>query len=106
MFVDDIAGALEEIEIMARINGVQDRTVSIVDEIIALVAAGDMVAVEVMLISDERSAFIDWLGVINEFIDFQEAQTLLWVTTMFSGSLSRCRKWHKQPRSNRAISIC
>ncbi len=53
MFVDDIAGALEEIEIMARINGVQDRTVSIVDEIIALVAAGDMVAVEVMLISDE-----------------------------------------------------
>ena len=65
MFVDDIAGALEEIEIMARINGVQDRTVSIVDEIIALVAAG-VSAVDIAVRGRSSGIQVDLPAVIGD----------------------------------------
>ncbi|WP_209078849.1 methyl-accepting chemotaxis protein [Shimia sp. R9_3] len=65
----------EEIEIAARIAEVQAKTNPLVDEIAAKIYSGDpqQQAQALELLYVVSPLFSDWLGVINEFIDFEEA---------------------------------
>lgn len=74
MFADDVPDSSVETEIMSRIEQVEARTTPIVDQIIMLVDRGDMDAAHTLLMTQARPAFIAWLSVINEFIDFQEGE--------------------------------
>jgi methyl-accepting chemotaxis protein len=73
MFADDRADLPEERDILSRIKGVEARTLPLVDEVLALHDAGDHAGAQALLMAAVRPAFVDWLAVINEFIDLQEA---------------------------------
>lgn len=72
IFADDVPDTDEERAILQRIKDVEARTMPLVTEIERLVAAGDMQTAEDFLMSEIRPSFLDWLAVINEFIDYQE----------------------------------
>lgn len=72
LFADQAPDTPTEIEILSRIKAVEARTIPIYQNVIAAVAAGDSERAQAILMQDARPAFIDWLGVINEFIDYQE----------------------------------
>ncbi|MCU0908792.1 MAG: methyl-accepting chemotaxis protein [Rhodobacteraceae bacterium] len=74
MFNDAVPDLPQETEILSRIKAVEARTLPLVDQVLALHDAGDHAAAQALLMGDVRAAFIDWLAVINEFIDLQEAQ--------------------------------
>ncbi|MEM6941945.1 MAG: methyl-accepting chemotaxis protein [Pseudomonadota bacterium] len=73
LFADANPDSPVEREILGRIKEVEARTNPLVERIIATANAGDTEqAIEVVMV-EARPAFIDWLSVINEFIDYQEA---------------------------------
>lgn len=72
IFADEAPDTPTEIEILSRIKAVEAQTIPIYQSVIAAVAAGDSERAQAILMQDARPAFIDWLGVINEFIDYQE----------------------------------
>ena len=72
MFADDNSATDIERDILQRIKAVEAKTLPKVEEVQRLVADGDMVAAEALLMGDVRADFIEWLAVINEFIDYQE----------------------------------
>ncbi|MEM6304355.1 MAG: methyl-accepting chemotaxis protein [Pseudomonadota bacterium] len=59
--------------ILARIKEVEARTNPLVEQIIEAGRAGQTETAIDIVMTQARPAFIDWLGVINEFIDHQEA---------------------------------
>lgn len=59
-----------ERDILSRIESIQARTLPMVEEVIRLKAAGN--DAQSLILEDVRPAFIEWLNVINEFIDYQE----------------------------------
>lgn len=61
-------------EILTRIKGVEQSTMPLILNIIELKAQGNTPQAEALLLSKARSAFVNWLDVINEFIDHQEAK--------------------------------
>ena len=61
-------------EILKRIKGVEARTMPLISEIINKKAQGDKEAANELLINQARGFFVEWLNVINEFIDYQEAK--------------------------------
>lgn len=63
----------KERAILAKIAGIQARTNPLVDSIIASQQAGNSEAARSVLLQEVSGLFSDWLGAINEFIDFQEA---------------------------------
>jgi methyl-accepting chemotaxis protein len=73
MFADDVPDLPAEVDILKRIKAVEARTLPLVDRVLALHDAGDRAGAQAFLMTDVRPAFIDWLAVINEFIDLQEA---------------------------------
>ena len=67
-----VDASAQERAILAKIAGIQARTNPLVDRVIASQRAGDAEAARRHL-REARGLFTDWLGAINEFIDFQEA---------------------------------
>jgi methyl-accepting chemotaxis protein len=64
----------KEVEILNRIKEIERVTMPMIDETIALVTSGDKDAGYEILMQDARPMFTQWLGVINEFIDLEEAK--------------------------------
>ncbi|WP_136519040.1 methyl-accepting chemotaxis protein [Cellulomonas telluris] len=54
------------------IAAVEARTLPLVDEVVALQAAGDVPAAQEVLLDRAAPAFTDWLAAINVFIDLEE----------------------------------
>ncbi|WP_300955813.1 methyl-accepting chemotaxis protein, partial [Helicobacter rodentium] len=61
-------------EILKRIKGVEAKTMPLISEIINKKAQGDKEVANELLIGQARGLFVEWLNVINEFIDYQEAK--------------------------------
>lgn len=64
----------QERSIYNKIRGVQEKTLPMVESIIRLRTEGNEAAAHALLLNQARPAFTEWLGVINEFIDYQEQQ--------------------------------
>jgi len=63
-----------EKDILARIKSVEEKTLPLVKDIVSLKADERFAEAKAMLLNDAKPAFEQWLAVINEFIDHQEAQ--------------------------------
>lgn len=75
--LDDLISAgstNEEKEILSIIKQVEQRTLPLVEQIIQLRQSGNATDAKKILLSSAKPAFIDWLAIINRFIDYQEAQ--------------------------------
>ncbi len=64
----------QDLAILKDIKAVEARTMPLVPRVIAAQSAGDLEGARRILLEEARPAFIDWLAVINRFIDFQEAK--------------------------------
>jgi methyl-accepting chemotaxis protein len=80
-FYDESAGPLarmqvdgDEQAILQDIRGIEERTRSLSDRIIAMVADGERAAAHDLLLAEARPLFTHSLGRINAFIDLQEAR--------------------------------
>lgn len=74
LFADDLPDSATEVDILSRIKAVEARTIPLYESVLTAVDNGRMDEATDILMTDARPAFIDWLAVINEFIDYQEAQ--------------------------------
>ncbi|CAD7024650.1 methyl-accepting chemotaxis protein [Pseudorhizobium endolithicum] len=63
----------EETAILGEIADIQSKTNPLVMQIIALQGQGDGETARRILLEQARPLFVDWLGAINKFIDYQEA---------------------------------
>lgn len=63
----------EERTILAEIGDIQAKTNPLVTEIVSLMAKGDPTNAHNILLEKARPLFVDWLGAINKFIDYQES---------------------------------
>lgn len=63
----------EETAILGEIADIQSKTNPLVAKIIALQGQGDGETARGILLEQARPLFVDWLGAINKFIDYQEA---------------------------------
>ncbi|WP_438765822.1 methyl-accepting chemotaxis protein [Kushneria sp. TE3] len=59
--------------LLTGINAVHDRTMPLIDRVLAARRAGDIEGARALLLSQAAPAFNDWLASINAFIDYQEA---------------------------------
>jgi methyl-accepting chemotaxis protein len=66
-----------EKSILAGIKNVEKDTLPLVELVIDAVKADEPERAKKILLEQARPAFVEWLGVINEFIDYQEAQNVL-----------------------------
>lgn len=71
MLSDGAPFTAQEKEILKRIDQIQASTLPLVESIINQKKSGS--EVDSVLLEKARPAFTQWLGVINEFIDYQEA---------------------------------
>ena len=69
MFADATPDLPEERTILERINQIKDRTIPVVDQIVADVNAGRRDQAQDTLMTQARPLFVEWLGEINRFID-------------------------------------
>ena len=65
-----------ESRILNSIKQVERRTLPLVEQVINLRLQGDIEAANRILLEQARPAFIDWLAVINQFIDLQEEKNV------------------------------
>lgn len=74
LFSDKTSVSSTETQILNRIKAVEARTIPLYERVISTVEQGRPDEATTILMQEARPAFIDWLAVINEFIDYQEAQ--------------------------------
>ncbi|TLD87498.1 methyl-accepting chemotaxis protein [Helicobacter sp. MIT 05-5294] len=72
IFQDEKMVDAKDKEVLKRIKGVEEKTMPLIAEIINKRAQGDRASANELLINQARGAFVEWLNVINEFIDHQE----------------------------------
>jgi methyl-accepting chemotaxis protein len=75
MIASPAGATAQEKAILSEIAGIQSKTNPLVAEIIALQEKGDGEGARKILLEQARPLFVDWLGAINKFIDFQEASS-------------------------------
>lgn len=63
----------EEIVIYEKIMDIEKRTLPLIEKVIASKQGADVETAETILLNEAKPAFIEWLAVINEFINFEEA---------------------------------
>ena len=63
----------DEKQIYKTINEVEQKTLPIIDQVIKAKNSGDVEGAKLILLNDAKPAFIEWLGIINKFIDYEEA---------------------------------
>ncbi len=73
LFADNVPDQPAEREILQRIKDVEARTLPIIEEVITLTQNGARESAKTLILDEARPAFIEWLAVINEFINYQEA---------------------------------
>lgn len=83
-FYSDSAGPLDRLmnadsdsaekEILNAIKSVEKKTLPVIEQLIELKTSGDREKASAVLMDTGRDLFTQWLGVINEFIDYQEQQ--------------------------------
>jgi methyl-accepting chemotaxis protein len=69
-----VGASPEEKNILQRIKKVENQTLPLVRQIIELRSSGQDEEAKAVLLGSAKTAFINWLSVINQFIDYQEAQ--------------------------------
>jgi methyl-accepting chemotaxis protein len=72
IFAKGVNVTQHERDILSNIKSIESYTLPLVEEIIELTQAGEDARAKELLLSKASPAFTQWLGVINEFIDFQE----------------------------------
>lgn len=72
IFKDEHMVDAKDKEILQRIKGVEAKTMPMISEIIIKKAQSDRIGANELLINQVRGEFVEWLNVINEFIDYQE----------------------------------
>lgn len=65
-----------EREIVGRIKGIEQATLPLIQQVIALRQAGDNDGARALVNKTAKPAFIGWLAAINEFIDLQQAMNV------------------------------
>jgi methyl-accepting chemotaxis protein len=73
-FADDAKVSADEVEAYEVIRAIEEQTLPLVDEVIALRDAGDATAAAQLLMTDVAPLFSDWLAAINVLIDLEEAK--------------------------------
>jgi methyl-accepting chemotaxis protein len=73
IFADPVATSDAEKAAYADINQVQERTLPLIDKVVELQRTGDQRAALKLLTEEAKPAFVDWLRVINVFIDLEES---------------------------------
>lgn len=63
----------EEKRIYANINKIELQTIPLIEQVIKAKQVGDLKTANEILLNQAKPAFVQWLGVINEFIDYQES---------------------------------
>ena len=62
----------EEQRIYEQINKIEQKTMPLIERVITAKRANDLVTANDILLNQARPAFIEWLNIINQFIDYQE----------------------------------
>lgn len=62
----------EEKRIYTSINQIEQKTMPLIEQVISAKQSGNIVLANDVLLNQARGAFVDWLSIINEFIDYQE----------------------------------
>jgi methyl-accepting chemotaxis protein len=73
IFADPAATSDAEKTAYADINKVQERTLPLIQQVVELQHGGDQAASLKLLTEQAKPAFVDWLRVINVFIDLEES---------------------------------
>lgn len=63
----------EERRIYAAINDIERKTLPLIEQVISAKRNGDSESAKSILLDQARPAFVQWLAIINEFIDYEEA---------------------------------
>ncbi|MBB1273234.1 methyl-accepting chemotaxis protein [Psychromonas sp. SR45-3] len=63
----------EEKRIYTSINQIEQKTMPLIEQVIAAKQSGNLALANDLLLNQARGAFVEWLSIINEFIDYQEA---------------------------------
>ena len=66
----------EEAQILGSIKAVEKKTLPLVEQVINLTLQGSNDAAHQVLLQQARPAFVEWLAVINQFIDLQEQKNI------------------------------
>jgi methyl-accepting chemotaxis protein len=74
MMAERTDAAPEELSILADNKRIQARTLPLIDMIVASARKGNLDEAKPVVMQQARPAFIEWLGTINKFIDFEEAR--------------------------------
>ncbi|MBX7489952.1 methyl-accepting chemotaxis protein [Helicobacter turcicus] len=61
-------------EVLVRIKEIEAKTMPLIAEILNKKAQGDLAGANTLLIQEARGAFVEWLNIINVFIDYQETK--------------------------------
>lgn len=69
----DTTVSTEEKRIYAKINNVESQAIPLIEQVIKAKRAGDLQTGNNILFSQAKPVFVEWLAVINEFIDYQES---------------------------------
>ncbi|NYZ24178.1 methyl-accepting chemotaxis protein, partial [Azospirillum oleiclasticum] len=64
-----------ERDLLAQIKAVEAKTVPVIRKVIELRQGGEAAQATRLLVDQARPQFIEWLALINRFIDFQEAES-------------------------------
>ncbi len=77
MFASGVTVSVEERRILASIKQTEARTLPMVKAAIEARQAGNIAEANRIVLEEARPAFVEWLGRINQFIDYQEAENQL-----------------------------
>jgi methyl-accepting chemotaxis protein len=73
IFADGAKVSDAEKSAYADINTVQTKTLPLIEQVVSLRKSGDTAQALTVLVSQAKPAFVDWLRVVNVFIDLEEA---------------------------------
>jgi len=75
LFADNRDILPAERQILSRINSARDRTLPLIENVIARQRTGDTEGARRILLDDARPAFVEWLASINQLIDLEQARS-------------------------------
>ena len=67
----------KEVEILNRINNIESKTLPLIEKIISDKKNGNHKKAQEVLLTQASGLFTQWLGTINEFIDYEESKNLI-----------------------------
>ncbi|MCG7532574.1 methyl-accepting chemotaxis protein [Psychrobium sp. MM17-31] len=73
IMTSDMTVTSDERRIYAQINNIEQKTLPLIEQVISAKQAGDEATAKSILLNQARPAFVEWLAIINEFIDYEEA---------------------------------